>query len=115
MRTASHPPRRHGGIGQIAQSQRYIDAFLAQVNVAIVQYHVHFQSRMGVEKTPQVRHDMQPRQCHRPADAQSTNQTRTGTAGQQIGFIRFFDRAQRPFVEGLTGFGRRQPTRGSHQ
>lgn len=76
---------------------------------------LHPQPGMGVEEAPQVRHDVQPRERHRPADAQSADQASTGSACQQIGLVRFLDRAQRPLVERLTGLGRCQPARGSHQ
>jgi hypothetical protein len=47
MPTACYAPRRQGGIGELPHSQGNVDPLLHQVDVPIVQHHVHFQIWMA--------------------------------------------------------------------
>jgi len=107
--------RGEAGVGELAHAQGDVDAFLDQVDVAVVQHEVDVELRMLFQEQRQARQHVQAREGHRGADAQAAGEGGGCAAGGALGFVGFLDRALGALVEAAARFGGRQAVGRSQQ
>jgi hypothetical protein len=105
----SDQPRRQRRIGQRADAQRNVDAFLDQVDVAVAQQQLDLHAVMGIEEARDDRRDVAAAELHRGGDAQQAAHRRVRRA-RRCGLI-VGDQRARPVVERAAGLAGRQPAR----